>query len=263
MVATLYFFLERCLLWIHNGVAALIQGVSLGVLNNEQLERLTEQRYANSFASYAEESYVNSGLFIWEREAIQRYFPAGGHILVAAAGAGREMIALANEGFQVDGFDCCAPLVKWGREELMKHGIHARLDYAPPSTLPECDGRHDAVLVGFSGYMYIPGRDRRISFLRDLSRCLNQDAPIMLSFMEGENGRRRVWTARIGTAIRKLRRLNPVEEGDSLKDGFQHHFVREEISSEMNEAGIELAYYSGGTCYGHAVGLVKKSRLAD
>lgn len=258
MVVTLYFFLERCLLWFHNGVAALIQGVSLGLLNNEQLERLTEHRYSNSFPSYADESYVNSGFFIWEREAIQRYFPAGGRILVAAAGAGREMIALADAGFLVDGFDCCAPLVESGRDELRKHRIDARLDYAPPSTSPECDGHYDAVLVGFSGYMYIPGRDRRIRFLRDLSRCLSHDAPIMLSFMEGENGRRRVWTARIGTAIRKLRRLQPVEEGDSLKDGFQHHFVRDQISSEMNEAGIELAYYSAGTCYGHALGLVRR-----
>ena len=168
------------------------------------------------------------------------------------------MIALADAGFQVDGFDCCAPLVESGRDELRKHGIDSKLDYAPPSTVPEGGGHYDAVLIGFSGYMYIPGRDRRICFLRDLCRFLNPGAPLMVSFTEGSSGRRRVWTARIGTAVRRLRRAEPVEEGDWLKTGFQHHFVRQQIFSEMSEAGLDLAYYCGETCYGHAVGLVRR-----
>src|SRR6267154_3240910 len=257
IVPPLYLFLERLLRWVNNGATSLIQGLSLGLLSNIQLERLTEHRYATSFSSYAEESYLNSGFFLWEREAIQRYFPTGRRVLVAAAGAGREMIALARAGFLVDGFDCCAPLVESGRNELRKQGIVAKLEYSPPSAVPATDDHYDAVLVGFSGYMYIAGRDRRISFLRDLCRFLNPGAPLMVSFTEGSSGRRRAWTARIGTAVRRLRLSTPVEEGDWLQTGFQHHFVWQEIFSEMSEAGMELAYYSGATCYGHAVGLVR------
>jgi 2-polyprenyl-3-methyl-5-hydroxy-6-metoxy-1,4-benzoquinol methylase len=257
MIVPIYFFLERVLTWIHNGATALIQGLSLGLLKNETLERITEQRYLRQSVYYSEESYVNSGLFIWERKAIGRYFLPGGRILVAAAGAGREMLALANGGFLVDGFDCCKPLIESGQKELRKHGVDAKLNYAPPSTVPRFEGDYDAVLVGFSGYMYIPGRARRIRFLRDLCDFLNPGAPVMVSFMEGFPGRRRVWTARIGSAIRRLRRAEPVEEGDWLKAGFQHHFVRPQVVSEMSEAGIDLVYYSGGTCYGHAVGLVR------
>lgn len=259
MIAPLYFLIERILTSIHNGATALIQGLSLGLLSNEALERLTEYRYSKQSAPYADEQYLNSGLFLWEREAIRRYFPQGGRILVAAAGAGRELIALTNCGFVVDGFDCCAPLIESGRKELSKHGIAAKLNYAPPSTVPKCCGDHDAVLVGFSGYMYIPGRSRRIRFLRDLRDFLRPGAPVMVSFTEGLPGRRRIWTARIGSAIRKLRRAEPVEQGDWLKDGFQHHFDRQQIESEMSEAGIDLMYYGGGTCYGHAVGLVRSS----
>jgi len=257
MIAPIYFFLERLVLWIHNGATALIQGLSIGSLSNEQLEQLTEQRYLRQSASYSDESYLNSGLFIWERDAIQRYFPPGGRVLVAAAGAGREMIALAGCGFRVDGFDCCAPLVESGQNHLRKHRIDAKLVYAPPSSVPRCGGHYDAVLVGFSGYMYIPGRNRRIRFLRALRDLLSPGAPIMVSFMEGFPGRRRGWTAKIGSIIRTLRRAEPVEEGDWLTAGFQHHFVDQQIRSEMSEAGIELIYYSGGTCYGHAVGLVR------
>jgi len=263
IVSPLYLSLERLLRWTSNGATSLIQGLALGLLTNAELERLTEYRYATSFSSYAEESYVNSGLFIWEREAIQRYFPPGGRVLVAAAGAGREMIALTRAGFVVDGFDCCGPLVKYGRNELQKQGIEAKLDHVPPSTVPGYDGHYDAVLVGFSGYMYIAGRDRRIRFLRDLCGFLDPGAPLMVSFTEGSPGRRRVWTARIGTAVRRLRLSTPVEEGDWVQTGFQHHFLREQILSEMREAGMELTYYSGGTCYGHAVGLVRRTEVTE
>ncbi len=257
MIAPLYFFIERLLSWIHNSTTALIQGLFLGLLTYDELESLTEQRYLRRYGRYADESYLNSGLFIWEQEAIRRFFPPGGRILVAAAGAGREMLALAGSGFKVDGFDCCVPLVESGQNTLRKHHIEAKLVYAAPSSVPESEGHYDAVLVGFSGYMYIPGRARRIRFLRDLRKFLNPGAPVMVSFTEGLPGRRRVWTARIGSAIRMLRRAEPVEEGDWLRAGFQHHFVRQEILSEMNEADMELIYFSGGTCYGHAVGLVR------
>jgi hypothetical protein len=257
MIVRLYFFLERALMLFHNGASALIQGLALGLLSNEELERLTQHRYTKHFAPYSSESHVKSGLFIWEREAIRRYFPPRGRIIVAAAGAGREMIALARCGFRVDGFDCCPPLVETGRSYLKQLNIDAKLIYAPPSTVPACEGGYDAVLVGFSGYMYIAGRNRRIRFLRDLQRLVTPGAPVMLSFTEGDSGRRRVWTARIGTILRRLRRAEPVEEGDCLKAGFQHHFVRQQIASEMSEAGLDLIYYCGGTCYGHAVGLAK------
>lgn len=258
-----YLLLERIVLWIHNGAAAAIQGVSLGFLNNAKLEQLTTKRYASSFQSYMDESYLNSGLFNWEREAIHRYFPPGGRILVAAAGAGREVIALSNAGFLVDGFDCCGPLVTAGKNELSKQGIDAVFDHARPSAVPEHKHIYDGVLVGFSGYMYIPGRSRRIRFLQDLVNTLKPDAPLMVSFTEGFPGRRRTWTAQIGTALRKLHGAEPVEEGDCFKGGYQHHFDEKQIRSEMNEVGMELAYYSGGTCYGHAVGLVRKRNDAS
>ena len=257
MIEPLYFALERIVQQVHNGAVAVLQGLCLGLLSSEQLTRLTQTRYLHQSGRYADESWVNSGLFIWEREAIERYFPSGGRILVAAAGAGREMIALANRGFVVEGFDCCRPLVEAGRDQLRKYRIDTKLVWVPPSSVLEGGGHYDAVLVGFSGYMYIPGRTRRIRFLRDLRSFLDPGAPLMVSFTEDRPGRQRLWTAKIGSVIRRLRSAEPVEQGDWLIAGFQHHFVEEQIQAEMTEAGIDLAYYSGGTCYGHAVGLVR------
>ena len=132
MIESLYFPLERAILIIHNSSAAILQGLALGLLSNQQLERLTQERYLKetvSSASFASEAYLNSGLSIWEHEAISRYFPESGCVLVAAAGAGREMLALVKAGFRVDGFDCCAPLVEMGRNEFKRQGIDAKLEH--------------------------------------------------------------------------------------------------------------------------------------
>lgn len=258
MIARVYFLSERVLSLISNGSAAIIQGVALGLLSNRQLENLTVQRYetALSIAAYSNSSYLNNGLFIWERETVRHYFPSRARVLVAAAGAGRELIALAKAGYEVEGFDCSQPLVESGRRELLNQGLSVRLDYAAPSSVPRLNGKFEAVLIGFSGYMYIPGRERRIRFLSQLADVLNPHGVVMLSFTEGSLSKRRTWVARIGTALRRLRNDNPVEEGDSLKDGFQHHFVREQIQAEMNEAGLKMVNYEGGSCYGHAVGQI-------
>jgi len=107
------------------------------------------------------------------------------------------MLALADSGLLVDGFDCCAPVFESGQNALSKHHIDAKLSYAPPSTVPRCGGRYHAVLVGFSGYMYILGGARRIRFLRDLHDFLNPGAPMMV-LTGGLPGRQRIWTARLG-----------------------------------------------------------------
>lgn len=250
--------LERLVLLVHNGATALVQGIALGVLDTQQLEQWTDWRYHRSSTSYACEPYLSAGLFVWERVAVQRFFPPGTRVLVAAAGAGREMIALAEGGLAADGFDCCEPLVDAGRLALSIRGIQARLDLVPPSMVPDLGERYDGIIVGFSGYMYIPERGRRVAFLRRLGALLEPGAPLMLSFTEGYAGRRRRWTAEIGTTIRRLRGAEPVEEGDWIKDGFQHHFDRRQIESEMGDAGFDMEYYVGGTCYGHAVGRARE-----
>jgi len=256
MLADTLLAIERLVLFVHNATASVLQGVALGLLSNAALERVTVRRYQRDSAPYAATRHVFSGLYLWEESAITKYFPAGSRLLVAAAGAGREMIALAQLGFRVDGFDCCEPLIKAGKIHLANAGLNARLEYISASAVPEWTDRYDGVIVGFSGYMYVPGSQRRVEFLKALRQFLPQGAPLMISFRDSVPGRRRVWTARIGTAIRRIRRGDPVEEGDCIVSGFQHHFVEHEIAREVSAAGFKLAMYSGGTCYGHAVATV-------
>src|ERR1700687_1045137 len=88
-----------------------VQSLGLGLLDQEELVRLTVQRFESS--TYLEPAYnAGSGLWLWEREALRRFFPPGGRILVGAAGSGREMIALHRAGYFVQGFECARSLVE-------------------------------------------------------------------------------------------------------------------------------------------------------
>jgi hypothetical protein len=62
--------------------------------------------------------WVAQGLAPFGKWAISRHFPAPpGTILVGAAGAGREALALAREGYRVVAFDPVRPLAAWLAQE--------------------------------------------------------------------------------------------------------------------------------------------------
>ena len=76
-----------------------VQALGLGLLDTDELVRLTVRRFESS--SYLDPSYnTDSGFWLWEREALRRFFPPAGRILVGAAGSGREMIALQSSRVQ-------------------------------------------------------------------------------------------------------------------------------------------------------------------
>jgi hypothetical protein len=228
------------------------QALGLGLLDGNELERLTVQRF--EFSSYTDPAYANSGLWLWEREALQRFFPRTGRILVGAAGAGREMIALERAGYAVQGFECAQSLVECGGALLRESGCHGELICAPSGTVPFLQGPFDAAIMGWSGYMYIPLRAQRVKLLRDFRSLLVDRGPLLISFETREACERRMrWSAQAANWIRKVRRAEPVSVGDRLDLGFKHWFNREDVASEMAEAGFELEWYSIDG-YGWAVG---------
>ena len=63
----------------------------MGLMDLDVLMRETVKRFA--VPSYSSAEYLrNAGLWGWEREAMEAYFPKSGRILVGAAGAGRELV---------------------------------------------------------------------------------------------------------------------------------------------------------------------------
>jgi hypothetical protein len=109
----------------------------------------------------------------------------------------------------------------------------------------------------------MPGRERRVAYLRAAGSTLPDGGRVLLSFFPraGASVHFRVAT-RVGSTIRRLRRRPPVEEGDALVPNFVHFFTREQITDELVEAGL-LPLEINFDDYGWAVGEVRPRRSAE
>ena len=244
--------IERAVRFCHSVSWAAAQSFGLGLLDAQELDRITVARFESS--NYMKPVITKAGLWLWEREAINRFFPKTGRILVGAAGAGREMIALHREGYTVVGFECARTLVEAGQTVLRDSGCPGLLLLAPAGAVPSLEGTFDGAIMGWSGYMYIPIRAQRVKLLIDFRALLRPGAPLLVSFETREQCERRMqWSARGANWIRRIRGVDPVIVGDRLDRGFKHWFNRVDVLSEMADAGLDMELYSTDG-YGWAVG---------
>ncbi len=249
---------DRGLTTAFKALNAIHRGIWLGLLDRNSLHRITARQYER-WTKYQRDDYNRSGLRTWEEGAIESFFGDCGSVLVAAAGGGREMIALAKRGIRVDGFDCSQKLVESSRCRLATAAPGSRLVLAAPDEVPKQLGRYDGAVFGWGGYTHIPGSATRTAMLRDLKSRLRPEAPILLSFFTRSKANRQLgWTCRIANAVRRLRRCESVELGDTLDRTFDHFFTRHEVESEMHAGGFDVVSYTDDTPpHGYAVGLAR------
>jgi SAM-dependent methyltransferase len=227
----------------------------LGFLDNRHLDELGRIQYAR-WEKYSDEIYNLSGLQLWEERALTTYYRSGCSILVAATGGGRELVALARMGYRVDGFDTAPTLLETCRRLMNREQFPGKVLVAGPGSVPDdIDDYYDGLVVGWGGYMHIPGRTNRVGFLSALRRHVITGAPVLLSFFcRRERPRRHDWIYAVARRIRSLRgSRDPVEYGDTLAGTFDHWFTEAEIRAELAESAFELIDYRE-TPYGHAVG---------
>ncbi|MDD5559557.1 class I SAM-dependent methyltransferase [Candidatus Methylomirabilis sp.] len=240
------------------GLARVIhEGVWLGLLNPAERVAVTLTYFSQS-EMYRSREHNTTVVYEWERRVFERYFRPGCSVLVAAAGAGREMLALRRMGCQVHGFDCCAELVEASRGLLSEEGMDSQVTLSAPNEVPTNLAHCEAIIIGWCGYHHIPGRARRIGFLKQLRRLVDGGAPMLLSFFtRSDSGRYEKLVWRVARATRFLGgfRAEPVELGDRLMVSTSAHcFEKEEVELELAAGGFRLAYYSDKE-YGHAVGI--------
>jgi hypothetical protein len=247
-------FRVRFYLWLDLWLQRLVrllniihEGFWLGWLDAEDMNAVTVQSFERS-RMYNGPEHNQSGLFPWEREAIDRFFRPGSRVLVAAAGGGRELIALHGLGFQADGFDCTPRLVATNRRLLQDLNIPSNVMLCPPNDVPPELPVYDGLIVGWVAYMHIPGSARRIVFLRKLRQCVPAGAPLLVSFwIRVEPSRDEVRTFRLARGIRSLRgrRAEPLEFGDHVTErGYYRCFTKQELKAEFKAAGFRVCHYS-------------------
>ena len=235
---------------------AIHEGFWLGYLSADDLDAITGEHYRQS-QEYSSPEHNQRGLFDWERVVVEQYFQPGSRILVAAAGGGREILALRRAGFQAEGFDCSPTLVQASNAIFDRLGETRGVALCASGEVPSGPALYRGLIVGWSGYTHIPTRRRRIAFLQQLRNRALPATPVLVSFFPREG------SSRSETLIYRIARISRVifrkrkeqsELGDHLGWCFSHTFTREEIEAELQEAGFRPVFYSE-VGEGHAVGI--------
>ena len=238
---------------------AIFDGLWLGLLGPDDLAAVDDAFYSShggEHATYEGAEHNLSGLREWEARIVEEGVQPGWRVVVTSAGGGREVIALAERGFQVAGYEPNTALVDAGRRLIAERGLEsATLEPSARGGFPAAAGRCDAVVVGWGSYIHIQGRARRVAMLRAARERLEPGGPLVLSFWEGPEGGRYFAVVRgIASAVRALRGLEPPELGDTMRETFVHVFTRADVEGELAEAGFSVAELRGEP-YPHAVGV--------
>jgi hypothetical protein len=242
LTAALYLSAWRIFHTLDSGAQALFEGFWLGILPDSVTDMVSERSYGEG-AAYINEPYIDSGLQFWEEIAVKQFFPTGSSVLVGSAGGGRELIALARNGYAARGFECCRAMVAAGRESLSKRGMDCRLEWAAPCRIPDfrADEIWDAAIVGWNGYTYMSPRHRRIAFLQSLRPHLKTGAPVLVSgAIRSARSGLLIWTPRIANAVRALTfRSRVFSTGTRFPGRPRHEFTNRELEAELEEAGFK------------------------
>jgi len=251
-------YTDRLLNGLVRVMSAVHEGFWLGCLSADELNSITAAHYGES-QFYTSNEHNLSGFFDWEAEVLGRYFRPGSRVLVAAAGAGREVLALRKGGFEAVGFECSLPLVTASQKIFDELGQPDPVKYWPPDRVPSGPASHDGLILGWSAYTHIPTRNRRIAILAGLRKRVPSKSPLILSFFTRQSdSRREKHVHRMGTLCGFFLRgrKEPLELGDRIEwSRFVHRFTKDELEDELRTAGFRVDYYRESTSDGHAVAI--------
>lgn len=252
----LYYQASRMVEHLQTFIGVAFTGVSLGALSDRRRYAI-DRVYYDRERMYHTARWNEQGWFDWEEPVINKYFGDCTQLLVACAGGGREVIALRRMGVDAVGFECHPELAAFADALLERLGFGPDMRLAARDECPNFGTSFTGAVVGWSGYMLIRSRARRVAFLRRLRSQMVGGAPVLLSFVtRSRSARSFAAAAAIANGLRHLLGGERAEVGDFLVPNFVHFFTRDEIERELKEAGFELAFFSP-TPYGHAVGHVR------
>lgn len=243
-------------------VQIMFDGVWLGLLSPGEQAAIDERFYRHhGDAAAPEPAYGGAdhnlgGLSDWEQRVVDHHFRPGCRVVVTSAGGGREVIALAEQGFRVAGYEPNPALVAAGRRLLAGRRLEtASLQASSRDVFPPGATACDAVVVGWGSYIHVRGRGRRVALLKGARARMREGDPLLVSFWQRPPADRYFSRVlRVASALRPLRGLEAPELGDTVRDSYVHWFVREEVESELVQAGFSMVEYRTEP-YAHAVGI--------
>jgi hypothetical protein len=234
---------------------AIYQGILPLLLGYTRLHKFNTLIY-NHEAVYISEKWNMQGLWQWEQDAIGEYLSPGKHSLVLAAGGGREIIALASKGIEVDAWECNEQLRTYANTLLDKNNIPCRISLMEQNIFPVIsNGKiYDFCIIGWAAYCHIFPREYRIQLLAQCKNVVN--GPVFISYLPVYNRAGKSKT--VWSVARKIILTMPWSFKDVHPDilidplGVYEGINEEKVKSEAAEAGYRLKIAKDNP-YPHAV----------
>lgn len=224
--------------------------VVLAAASDELLDAYNALAYSRTAAYVPGEREFRRGLFDWERQAIERYFPpAPARVLVGGAGGGREPFALLERGYVVVAFDPADRLVTAMTAAAPSSALQAyRGGYAE---LPRLRGAgntvvdlgsgppFDAAILGWSSFSHLRSDAERVHALRAVG--VLTDGPILVSYFGDPSTTETGWEG--GGGVKgwlKRRALRRGRSVFSVQIGYYRVLRHSEVIDHARQAGLQV-----------------------
>jgi SAM-dependent methyltransferase len=195
----------------------------------------------------ARDADIAAGLMGWEEEVVARFVNPDDDLLLVGSGPGRDLIALAGQGYRVMGVEPARRAIATARHHLEKRGLRADIieGFFEDVALPH---PFDVIIFSYCCYSFIPGSSRRIAALRKADAHLTEGGRILISYLSEQSGHplliqcARFAATLSGSDWRPERGdiLHPVHITQPLFH-YEHPFRPGEIESEAVAAGLRVA----------------------
>lgn len=266
---------DKLAMRVTNAREALRDELFLALIPPSNRADLTAALYAEQTTYLPGGHRFQSGLFDWETRAFDSaLFPKSGRILLGAAGAGRELIALLDRGYRVVAFDPCDTFVDAARRIASRSPERATVVRASYADLARAAAGHDgplaflrreppfdAVVLGWGSLSHVSPSSERLALFQ-ATHALAPNAPVLASFsLEADSSPPTSLPGSKGRARDALRRLFAAIGAPGISETGDHFYPNGGFFSNLSrDAILELAFRAGyevallqDTPYPHAV----------
>ena len=183
---------------------------------------------------------------------ILRSLNTRGPILDIGCGAGRVALQLAQRVATITAADISRPLLRVAQSSAHERAIRLHLVQTDPLRLSFANGAFQSVLA-IKVYCYIPTRNLRIGYLREIARLLRPRGELfMTQYVTPEE-----WmSAAYDESYQKIAPgYTVLEEGDTFSVGqhghsYVHWFTGQQLREEIQASGFEIDIFENDREHG-------------